>query len=348
MKSLRFATPEMETERLLSNNRNQTEVLTPKQKRLRDRKRVGAAVAFAAVIIMAFEGTMLRLLQLRRVPTETFLFFSCLGKGLVQLTFANCFLLNQMQQQVDGAVVHSLPRTRRGWICYATSWCAGFCTSALLQLSGCLTTAVENFSIFYTYPLFGSALAVVVLNDELPYATCVTFALVMACLVPIIVHAAFVVPQSTTNHTWSSADPRHESSLLGDVLALVAAVAFGAHLVGTRFMAQNEPAVLMAMALGGGMITGALVQLPFVIANHGSLHALLLPGVDSQVWPVIALYSLLGGGYYAALTFAVQLTSVQHVSAIAMFDVVLGPFVTNTRSTSATRSAMTASTTPSN
>ena len=47
----------------------------------------GAGIAFVAVVMVAFEGTWLRLLQRDGVPLETYQFWICSGKGLVQLAF---------------------------------------------------------------------------------------------------------------------------------------------------------------------------------------------------------------------------------------------------------------------
>ena len=279
----------------------------------KEQKAVGAAVAFLAVLMVAFEGTMLRYIQGQGVECEIFQFWVCSGKGLVQLAF----VLGQKR----GSPCWVAPISPVGWLCLGVSAFAGFATTELLQAAGRQTTAIEMFGIFYMYPLFCAALAALLLREQMPLASWMTFAFVLACLLPMLWHAAFVPPPMNADGT----NPQHLSSLSGDLLALLASVSFGAHLVASRFMSVHAPRVPVPLALCGGMIAGALVQCPKLVLSGRSFF----DGVTGPIWAVLFIYSVTGGGYYTLLTYAVSLTSVRHVSMIAMLDVALGPAVTS-------------------
>lgn len=224
----------------------------------------GAGIAFVAVCMVAFEGTWLRLLQRDGVPLETYQFWICSGKGLVQLAFVvpNTYRARQR------------PQTRAGWFCVGIAWFAGFATTGLLHYAGRSTTAAEMFGIFYTFPLFCGAFGSCLLGEHMPAGSWAAFAIVVCCMAPIIFHAAMKPPRVV-----EPTNPRHHSSFMGDLMALVASIAFAAYLTASRFMTMHAPAVPMALALCGGMLTAAFAQLPLVISFGQSL---MLPGLPSS------------------------------------------------------------------
>ena len=285
----------------------------------------GIGLAWIAVLCCAPEGILMRASQVAHrkgsrhdfIHHGTYVFWVCLGKGIVQLALTNA-------TSTEGGSY--IPASNTGWLCAFLGVLGGVGAVGFYGYGNLLTTAVMSYTFYYSYSLWTALFAVLVQDTPVPVSTWIAMSLVTASLVGMFLDSVYGYDPTTANI--KKHDGIHGPNVTGNILCLVAAVCLALYLNATVYVSKHKELSHLPMTLyfGFGSILGALfIGIPLIISEGTSVFH----GMDDMTSLWISLLCCVGSSYYFLLSVAVKYIGSTHTAIISTSDMILGPIISN-------------------
>lgn len=294
---------------------------------------LGIIYAWLAVHCVAFEPVFVRMMQDRAMSIGPYLFWSCIGKGMVVVIYSAVSASTREPAHhgklpIVGYCGGDWAQSRTGMVCALVAWLAGLGNAPIAGWGMAITSAVEAYATFYVYPLWTALFVACVLRVErVKTYTWVVLVVVTGCLVTMLVDAVVALPKPSEKQVLDPGS-MHAANWLGDSMCLIGSVLFGAYMATVKFVSishgpERHTPIQTMLGLGiasGGVIVGVPVMIvtgTTPLTGVTPLNALVMLG---GLW-------LLGGAYYPLVSLAVQRCSATSVALIMMTDMAIAPTV---------------------